>query len=173
MIFITEKSLRQNAKKFGFKEFDNSIVSLVNKGLESFLKNKLSKVQKGGRTVLPSEYFGVESGSYFDKVSSTDLSVTDSIIRPPVLTKDLSGLITGGALKFTVAKSVFKNAVVESQSKLHRDSKLDSKLVSNLQDEFHSTMSEIFSKLQKKKLESLNREEFKKVFEQRKYKLLH
>lgn len=116
MIFLTDKSMQQNIKKFGYKSYDSSILSLVNQYLQNYTKNTISKalkknktatsleashvIQAGGRIVLPSEYFGVTSGSYFAdlKNNGTDMAVTDSMIRPVVSTRDLSGAIKGGRI---------------------------------------------------------------------------
>lgn len=110
MIFLTEKSIRQNIKKFGFKDTNSRVIELFNRCIENFaaqsikkaLKQhrKLNKQQGGsgavGSTVLPSEYFGINSGNYFSNSDGTNMHVTNSVIRPSIVTHDLSGSIKGG-----------------------------------------------------------------------------
>jgi len=110
MIFLTEKSIHQNIKKFGFTETNSQVIELLNKCLINFTNQSIKKAltqhkkiikQNGGsgavgRTVLPSEYFGINSGSYSPNSSGTNMNVNNSLIRPAILTHDLSGKITGG-----------------------------------------------------------------------------
>ena len=110
MIFLTEKSIRQNIKKFGFKDTNSRVVELLNRCIENFSAQSIKKALKQhrkfnkqsggdgavGRTVLPSEYFGVNSGNYFSNSDGTNMNVSNSIIRPSIVTHDLSGSIKGG-----------------------------------------------------------------------------
>lgn len=116
MIFLTEKSIRQNIKKFGFKETNSQVIELLNKSLINFTNQSIKKALKQhkkqnggsgatGHTVLPSEYFGINSGNYQSKLSGTNMNVTNSLIRPAILTHDLSGSITGGKNKKCIGGS--------------------------------------------------------------------
>lgn len=114
MIFLNEKSIRLNIKKFGFNSIDSATVILFNKNLEKFneysikqaLKNnkKINKQNGGsgsvGHTVLPSEYFGINTKNYFTNAESTNMNITNSMIRPVIQTQDLSGSIKGGKSKY-------------------------------------------------------------------------
>jgi len=117
MIFLTEKSIRQNIKKFGFKDTNSRVVELLNRCIENFASQSIKKALKQhrkfnkqsgrgallqggsgavGRTVLPSEYFGINSGNYLSNSDGTNMNVTNSVIRPSIITHDLSGSIKGG-----------------------------------------------------------------------------
>jgi len=110
MIFLTEKSIRQNIKKFGFKDTNSRVIELFNRCIENFASQSIKKALKQhrkfnkqnggdgavGRTVLPSEYFGINSGNYFSNPDGTNMNVTNSVIRPSIVTHDLSGSIKGG-----------------------------------------------------------------------------
>lgn len=191
MIFITDKSIRQNAKKFGFKQCDTDVINVVNNMLIKFTTNKLQKViqkykklsviepkhiQKGGRIVLPSEYFGVDSGSYTEKLvnNGTDMSITETFIRPTIATTDLSGAIKGGAVKFSVSKNAFKNALSEAKTKLQKDIKIKSNTSDLLQREFEDLMSDIMIKSSNKgKQQIISATQLESIAKQKKYKSLH
>lgn len=189
MIFITEKSVLQNMKKFGFRSYDANILQLVNQYFENFVRNTLTKASKktdyveakqilqaGGKIVLPSEYFGVESGSYFDNLKSygTDMSVKEAFIRPTVATYDLSGAIkTGGSSQlFSVSKRSVQNAIKEALVSLQRNIKVKSDAALALQQGFQSVMTEILQKASKKNDSHLTEDTIKQLSNQRKYHLL-
>ncbi len=191
MIFLSDKSMRLNMKKFGYKSYDSDVLSLVNQYLQNYTKNILSKamkqnktstleaahiIQAGGRIVLPSEYFGVTSGSYFAdlKNNGTDMRVTDTMIRPVVATYDLSGAIKGGASdkNFKLSKKALLNAITEAKVSLQTDVKLRSDATLAMQQTFQKLMSEILNKTCNKCNNHLTTETLKKISAQRKYKLL-
>lgn len=190
MIFITEKSIKPNLKKFGFSSYDAEVLVTLNDALLKFAKNRMGQVlkkhnidvievqhvvaQKGGRTVLPSEYFGIESGSYFDslKHNGTDMSVTNAMIRPTILTNDLSGVITGGAARrFVVSKSVFTNVLNEAKVALSKEVAIKSKAALQLKEEAENKLSEVLDKAcsKAKKTSHLSHDLLNKVLAQKKY----
>lgn len=129
MIFLTEKSIRQNIKKFGFKDVNSSIIELLNNSLENFTIHSIKKALKQhkkfnkqnggsgavGHTVLPSEYFGIDSKSYFTSAESTNMNVTNTTIRPTIQTHDLSGSIKGGKSKYTGGSGAHGHTVLPSE----------------------------------------------------------
>jgi len=191
MIFLTEKSVRQNMKRFGYKSYDAEVVQVINTYLEKFVHSKLEKtlkknknissieashVHKGGRIVLPSEYFGVPSGSYFDKLTDNgaNMSVTEALIRPTIPTRDLSGAITGGATKFSLSKKAFSQAVEEAKLSMHKDVKVKKEASSVMQNQFEELMTALLHKTQKStKSEHLSAHTVKNVASQKKYNGLH
>lgn len=166
MIFLTDKSVRSNLKKFGITSYDPAVMNLVNQYLENYTKNTIAKATKqnknltsleaqhvfqaGGRTVLPSEYFGVESGSYFETLKSngTDMAVTNSAIRPTVATYDLSGAIKSGgsSQQFKLPKKSLQYAISEAKVSLQRDLRVRSEATAAMQQGFEKIMSEILQK---------------------------
>lgn len=100
---LNEKVIKSNLKKWGFKSFDSKIHDHVNSALEN-VAAKFAKQssrggrQAGGRILMPSEYFGVDSGRYDANASAgSNLNTTDSWIRTPLSASDPTGAITGGA----------------------------------------------------------------------------
>ena len=195
MIFITDKSVRSNLKKFGFSSYDPSVLNMINQYLQNYAHNTIAKaakkhknlstleaqhvLQAGGRTVLPSEYFGVESGSYFNSLKShgTDMAVTGDMIRPVVTTYDLSGAIkTGGSDRlFKLPKKSLNYAISEAKVSLQRDIRVRSAATLAMQQHFQNIMSEVLQKICGRKLctnEHLTESALKKVASQRKYNII-
>lgn len=192
MIFLTDKSMRLNMKKFGYKSYDSGVLSLVNQYLENYTKNTLTKaakqnknaltleashvIQAGGRIVLPSEYFGVASGSYFGdlKNNGTNMAVTETMIRPVVATYDLSGAIKGGASDkvFKMSKKALQNAISEAKVSLQSDIKVRSDASLAMHHTFQKVMSDILTKTCGKCNNHLTVDILKQVAGQRKYKAL-
>jgi hypothetical protein len=105
---LNEKVIKSNLKKWGFKSFDSKVHDHLNSALERVTERFAKQSsrasrgvrQAGGRIVLPSEYFGVDSGRYEASVSDgSNLNTTDSWIRSPLSASDPTGVITGGAQK--------------------------------------------------------------------------
>jgi hypothetical protein len=190
MIFITENQLHSSLKKCGFSSYDEDVLVSVNDSLLSYVKNSMKKAlkknkdvdvlseqhfQKGGRTVFPSEYFGHESGSYFESLNNngTDMSVTNTMIRPAILTQDLSGAITGGksdVKKFKVSNNVIQNAVMEVKTNLSKNIALKKSAISHLKQDFETKMNEILQKTHaKSESQHLSIDLLKKVLSMKKY----
>jgi len=115
MIFLTQKNIQSNLKKFNITEVDGNDIQYINDLLLSYTTNSLKKALKKynknggngavGRTVLPSEYFGINSGVYSNTSSGTDMSVTNTMIRPTIAYKSISG--GSGAIGRTVLPSEY------------------------------------------------------------------
>lgn len=200
MIFLTENNIRINAKKFGFKKFDITVLESLNKYLANYTKNMVKKAlkkykkenkqikqikQSGGRIVLPSEYFGIDSGSYFENSYGTDMTSTHAMIRPAQYTSDLTGAITGGSAsatksnksknsnKFIISTSVFKNALSEAKISLEKEIVMDTKTIIDIKQRFENMISEIFIKLEKKTSDHyLKLNNLEEIITQTKYKIL-
>lgn len=193
MIFLTDKSIRSNMNKFGFKTYDANVIALVNQYLQNYTKNTISRaarrnkdvdvleashvIQAGGRIVMPSEYFGVESGSYFSELKNngTDMSVTNSMIRPAVVTYDLSGAIKSGGAdrQFNVSQKALQGAISEAKVALQRNLRLRSDANIAMRQGFQNIMTEILQKAGKhigSNNHHLSETVLRKIAGQRKYK---
>lgn len=131
IIFITDKQVRQNFKKFGMKTIDTAVVEVINKALFDFVSKKLEKVikknksiqkldavhfQTGGRVLMPSEYFGVQSNHYVSPLTNNgvEMGVQESWIRPPM---DILRPHDGGAIEdemFSVPLKAVKGVCAEA-----------------------------------------------------------
>lgn len=184
MIFLTEKSIRQNVKKFGFKSYDAEVLSAINASLKNFTEHKLqkalkkhktaSRTQRGGRVVLPSEYFGVTSGSHFEQLANhgANMNVTEAMIRASIPTNDLSGAIKGGAMaKFSIPKKSLANALQEAKTSLQQEAQIKSEVSSALQKQFEELMTSLLKKASKSQrgVEHLSIHEFQKALSQKKF----
>lgn len=158
--------LSRNLKKWGFKSCDASVEDAMNASLKNFAKNKCSsRVKKGGRIVLPSEYFGVNSGRYAaDANPGSSLEVTQEFIRGPLAISDPTGALAGGAAARTFA--VTKKAVKEACAGAACDH-------GAIKSAYESKMTELMNTLEKRvKNEHLCEEDFEKVFNMKKYAVL-
>lgn len=77
---LSDKAILAGAKRFGFSTVTKATTSRVNAELRRIARR--SQEQRGGAPVLPSEYFGVDSGAYHDSVPHTDMSSTTTLARP-------------------------------------------------------------------------------------------
>jgi histone H3/H4 len=163
IIFITDKQVRKNFKKFGCKNIDAAVVELINKTLFNFVTKKMKKVtaknkaltrfdaihfQNGGRVLFPSEYFGVPSNHYVASPANNgvDMSVKDTWIRPPM---DLMRPLEGGKepCVFQVPLQAIKSAAAEvSYSK---DIALTLSAYKELQSQYEKIMTEVVEKVVK------------------------
>lgn len=188
MIYVSENAVKSNLKKYGYKIYDDKTVQLINDALTCFSTNALRKiskkysaakkggdVQEGGRVILPSEYFGVDSGKYADTVAAVDMSVTSELIRPALLVDDPTGAIMqGGASKFSISSTAFKSCVNEQMSslKLH-DLTMSSKALKALQNNYETLMDGALKKTSKEyKSNELSSHNLETVLKMNKYSLL-
>lgn len=186
MIFLTQNSINKNLNNFGFEKNNNEQMhSLFNNYLENFLKNKFQqamkkhngKNQRGGsgahgHTVLPSEYFGLNSGKYNASVTDINMNVTDTLIRPQILTNDPSGVIksqAGGQIHFNISNNAFNNALNQIRNQLHDNVNVQQETRRELKQQFEQNMSEILRKA-KKQNNNLNKQVLDIILQQKKYK---
>jgi hypothetical protein len=104
---ISEKQILSEAKKLGVTNVSKTKIKAINKELLKTARECSRETQQGG-TVLPSEYFGNESGSYHESVGFSDTSVSSTVIRP-----GLSWSGTGGASLFKISKAAVERALKE------------------------------------------------------------
>ena len=162
MIFISEKEINSNLKKYKFKSVKGDFKKLINDIVFNFIYNVTKKASKskkeltlshfkqlGGRVVLPSEYFGIPSNHYVSSSQATDMSVTQDYIRPEMMTYRPG--LTGGknenevTFKFTI-KSL-KPILSEVLVKLDSAQKLKKTELEKVAKAFKGKLEEHFSKM--------------------------
>lgn len=185
IIFVSEKQVRANLRKYNIQSYDKAVFEKVNQTLFNFAHNELQKAvkknktggklveshfQKGGRVVLPSEYFGVPSNHYSANAPmGTDMSVTAELIRPA---HDIHGPLVGGA-SFTISERAMKAAITEALVSLNADMSVKGSVVSELKRKYESEMSKFMSNVQKKVTDGkLSDKCFMDVLQMKKYKQL-
>ena len=169
MIFIKDKSIKSSLKQFGYNSYDSKVNELMNKCLYSFVQNEVSskKKQRGGaETTLPLEYFGVKTGHYFENApQGTNMSVTDSAIRPAFSVVDLQNTIKdGGGKTFAVPAISVKRAceAVGTTTTAAQQRAIKSK--------FENVMRDVIRKVSKKNTgDHLSLTSLQTVLEQRQY----
>lgn len=89
---MNEKSLSRNLKKWKITLLDkDKILSTLNDFLYKYIKYELIAIKKkikqnGGRTVLPLEYFGINSKNYYSTDGRSDmLKSTNTVVRPAIV----------------------------------------------------------------------------------------
>lgn len=179
MNYISERSAKLNLKKYGYSKIDSSTTEAFNTALKNYTKNSLKKLLKKGGTVMPSEFYGVDSGKYHDTVPKVPTGVTESYIRPPLYTSDPTGFIQDGGAqeRFEVSKLGFKAVLNETMSTHFsgENLKISTNAQNNLKSTFEKMMHDTLSKYNKKFKGSneFNLAEWNKIAEMRKYSLLH
>lgn len=113
VVFISDKQVLSNLKKLGYTEIDPKVPTLINDAAFAFVKKTLEKamkkaVLKGGRVTMPSEYYGVPTDHYIDDAKGTDMSVTETRIRPA-----FEALLTGGGPVFMIGFTSTRNMCTE------------------------------------------------------------
>ncbi len=162
---LTEKQVAGNLKKWGFHTFDvEGITSAINAGVVSYVERakKRGTTQKGGRIVLPSDYFGVPSTSHAD--AATDAATETA---PDMLRAGLEDTFQGGSAGpvFQVPESALK---MLSGGICLRSRKCMKAALQN-------TLTSIFDKVQHKTKggSHLSQADFEKVWKQKKYTKFH
>lgn len=169
IIFITDKQIRKNLRKFEFKTMDESVSSLLNKTLYTFVHKKLQSaakkaksnekgvrvikgvhIQSGGRVLMPSEYFGVPSNHYVENPvnNGVDMSVRDAWIRPPM--ELMSPMDGAGAKTFEVPLSSVKSACMEVLGAKFNDVALAGETYKTIQALYAKSMTDVFKTLRRK-----------------------
>ena len=136
LIILSESEIKTKLKKFGYKSFDKGVIQKMNMVILNFIQNALKKgKQQHGGLVMPSEYYGVDSGRFFDDpYPYTDMRPSSEYIRPP-----MNSTFSGGAIPiFTVSQKnvatfveeVISNSPVQNKAKVvkHLKSQLEALL---------------------------------------------
>ena len=84
--------------------------------IEFHLK-KFMKKSKGGKIVMPLEYFGVETNHFVQQPQFQSSNANISFIRPPMNMLDIS--MTGGNKKVNFSSKIFLSAIDEISNKLN------------------------------------------------------
>lgn len=194
MVFVTERQVKKNFRKAGFKGVDSGVVELVNKAAFNYVRNTLEKAlkrhsragaieathlsqaqkQKGGRVLMPAEYFGVATNHYVEpgaKTFGTDMSVTSDLIRPP-FTAVLNG--GKGQATFDVPLSSVKNVVAEVLSREKSEVAVRQSAYKELQGSLSEEMAKVVKTLQRRlqKQGEVSKKDLQDVLSMKKYQRL-
>lgn len=194
MKLIAEKNLKSSMKSVGFTSFDSRVHSLIESCLVNFSASVVSKASKlaqrsgsasvnedhvmhvmqgksqngGAETTFPLEYFGVRTNHYSENAPvGTNMSVTDTDIRPAFVVQDPQRIIKGGGVAFSVPFTSVKQAVTKFGVQVRVSAQ---KLI---QQKFERELSTVLSKAKKlEKSEHLTSSALEKVLAQRQYQKL-
>lgn len=203
MKIITDKTIQQNVMQYGFNHCDKEVYDRVNESFICYMNNILHKSQKyiqndkldmdaivkglrlqkdqkhqrgGAETTMPLEYYGVDSGHYYDNPEGgIDMSVTNDYIRPSMHVNDPAGviesyeLVGGNRVRFCLPKSASSKL-----SGLYENVKIQTKAREFMVKKFENDFSELMSKVKKVsgKDRYLHTEVIDKILSQRKYSKL-
>lgn len=177
IIFISDKQVQRNLKKVGYNNVGTGVTELLNKVAYNYVRKEINKViksnqQKGGRVLMPSEYFGVPSNHYVTVTDKTfngnDMTVKDTWIRPSFKSE-----LNGGeaAPIFTVSQKSVKNMVSEVINTKKCATKITSHDIKYITSNLVSKLSEVVKSLQKKvKSDRLERQDLLNVLSMSKFK---
>lgn len=111
---LSDKVLRSLSFEKDVIENEKSIVGGFIKKLTRAFESSEYKAEGGTGTVLPSEYFGNSSASYFTNVTSTVISDASPIVTRPALPSSFKGgAKPRNAIRFVSVgqlKNIYKNA---------------------------------------------------------------
>ena len=178
MIFIADRNIKSSLKHMGFNSYDPQINQTLNKSLQAFVQNQAKQLKKhmqkgGAETTLPLEYFGVRTNNYFDDApKGVDMTVTDSMIRPPFRVVDLQNTIKDGGASSRRQFSIPAVSIKRASANLD----VSQSLQQTMKIKFENVMQEVLRKASKKSaiahlslsdLESvLNQQQYQKLFKQ-------
>lgn len=205
MKIISDKSIRENIRKYGFQSVSPDVSDVMNESLDNFLENTFTKAKKlaknqnvteqhvmkvlgytkqngGAETVMPLEYYGIDSGHYHTSPDmGVDTRVTNDFIRPAMNVNDPSGLFESGFMKgggsgcpckddkkFSLSKSAMTKACSQHGAAMSpRVRKL-------LEKKFEMEFDKVMSKVQNSKNTSshLSGGSIDKILSQRKFSKL-
>lgn len=197
IVYITQNKIKNSLKPFGFKTFSSEVIELLNKAFQNYIKNIIDKhakhdkhdkhdkhaggnaseaTQSGGRVIMPMEYYGVQTSAYTENPVHSDMSVSDTWVRPPLEMNIAEGAgMTGGAAKFVLSLKSVESALEELSKKNNLDIYKKNKVVKHLQSKIETLFGEIIKKASKKSQEKshLHAEDLKNIIDMKKYKILH
>jgi len=120
MELISESGMKNMLNKYDVKVNNPS---LMKQAFERIIKKCMSQAGGDGHaglTVLPSEYYGTDSGRYFDSVSSTNMTMTDQLSRPALS-------MTGAGDAYIVSAYKMKSVIKNSKRAKHVAAEINSK----------------------------------------------
>ncbi len=154
-LIISKRHIKGQLKKFGYNDAEEGVHNLINDYHRSFVRHLLAKrnfratYQKGGRVSMPLEYFGGNTSSYSSSPVYSDISSTDSLLRPSIVLNDpsgvlatpkaMEGLVGGGTPCFQVTKAACKNAV--EQFEIEKQGVDKHRLVEDTKQKFEKLMT--------------------------------
>lgn len=151
--------------KYNGKIMDQSTNTIVRPAL-------LREMQNGGRAVLPSEYYGEMSSSYYidPPIGQIMDQSTDNVIRPELDMSVMSpGQVGGG--HFKISKKKVQENIHKILIELNADKiKIQDVVIKNLKDKYERLLDEIFNNLYGKELndsilkKKLNQKKFQKYY---------
>lgn len=177
------KNFKSSLKSFGMIPTDE-LVSKLSDTLELYSSNVLEKISKnnrknlivdnkllssmkGGRVLLPSEYFGSTTNNYIEKPNNeTHLNVTNEIIRPAIDTKlpnyqevklvepilDIP-IQDGGKLvkKFKLSEKLIKSTLDKINKDKNYNLKLKTETIKNLKNKYEELITKALNDVIKSK----------------------
>jgi hypothetical protein len=180
IVYITQNKIKNSLKPFGFKTFDPEVIELLNKAFQNYIKNTVTKHTKhtkstkstgtmqGGRVIMPMEYYGVQTSAYVENPAHSDMSVSDTWVRPP-LEMNMVGMV-GGAAKFALSLKSVESMLEE----LNLDIYKKNKVAKHLQSKLEGMFSEIIKKTSKASQDKthLYARDLEAILDMKKYKML-
>lgn len=187
MSHISLRQLKTQAKKFGFQQVEEDALELVNDTHQKLIRKLLSKKQRGGNRVsMPLEYFsGTPSGNYSDNNTFTNVSATNSVIRPSIPLNDPSSVlgtskafapfVGGGRPKFEVSDKSIKESIKQLQEERQEQNshrKQQQELTKHAKTKFETLMTDVLSKVSNKANSStLYKSDLRKELSLKKYQV--
>jgi hypothetical protein len=175
MVYVSAHSVKKNLKNFGFHTYDNQVVSFFNESLYNFMLNSIKKHSaKGGRVLLPPEYFGVDSAKYIDTPTHTNMNISTEFIRPPMTMTTGGG--SGATAKINISKSAVNGAASEAANRLGFSQwSQKGNSLNRMQEKYENMMTNMMKQVMKKSQgkDHLDFSTLESVAKTRKYNLLH
>jgi hypothetical protein len=186
IIFVTDKQVRKNFRSFGYKDVDITIVDVINKAVYNYIKNTLHKsmkkyksvntldgshIMKGGRVLMPAEYFGVQTNHYVtvgDNNNGTDMAVKEAWIRPEFKVTQMEG---AGSV-FTLPLQVSKNICSEVLNTTNKSVTIKPSAVKEVHNGLLQIMTDLMKSIKKKvKNDTVTKKDVIDVLSMKKYKV--
>lgn len=162
LVFVAEKTVRSNLKKFNVRSFDKAVFERLNASLLKFAVHELSKKRAmsgggcgcgtknlsmmGGRVLMPAEFFGATTNHYVPEALGQNMGVTEQFIRP-AMDAHMAG---GGDGVFRVSERAVRAAVSEALLKLGKQQKVSGDHVRALKAKYEALITAAVAKAAKK-----------------------
>lgn len=180
MKIISDKSIRENMRKYGFQSVSPDVSEVMNASLDNFLENTFTKAKKiaknqnmneqhiikalgfskqtgGAETTMPLEYYGIDSKHYYETPElGVDTSVTNDFIRPAMAVNDPSNIfettfMTGGRCSCKDESKFSLSKSAMSKACSQYGAAIPSKMKKLLEKKFEMEFDKVMSKVQKQK----------------------